>query len=213
MLPEWLFKLAFILLFACAVAIRVHYQRIAGTYDHGVARHTQRHLTHEAKLLLLLRPLLGLPWYGVVLGWLFAPRWVTWSFLPAPLWLRTAGVLLGGLGLLLLWRSHAALGKNFRPTLEISPGQQLVTIGPYARVRHPIYAAFLLLLASTGFLSANWFIGTVGIALIASITVVRIPAEEALLEQHFGECYRQYRQRTPALLPGAGQTAGRAASA
>ena len=104
-------------------------------------------------------------------------------------------------GLLLLWRSHRALGKNFRPTLEASPDQELVTTGPYSYVRHPLYLAFLLMLTSTGLLSSNWFIGVVGVLLIASITVVRIPAEEALLSQRFGEQYREYRQRTPALLP------------
>jgi protein-S-isoprenylcysteine O-methyltransferase Ste14 len=57
------------------------------------------------------------------------------------------------------------------------------------------------MLASTGLLSANWFIGVVGVLLIASITIVRIPAEEALLEGRFGERYREYRRRTPALLP------------
>src|SRR6476620_3819743 len=198
---ELLFKLSFVALFVSAVAIRVHYQRLAGTYGKGVAKHAESHLAHEAKPLLIIRPLLGLPWYGVVLCWFFAPRWVSWSFLRMPLWLRAAGLVLAALGLLLLWRSHHALGKNFRPTLEVSPDQELVTTGPYKYVRHPLYVAFLLMLTSTGLLSSNWFIGVVGVLLIASITVVRIPGEEMLLEQHFGEQYREYRQRTPALLP------------
>jgi protein-S-isoprenylcysteine O-methyltransferase Ste14 len=201
MFPELLFKLLFVLLFVSAVAIRVHYQRLAGTYSEGVAKHAEGHLAHEAKPLLIIRPLLGLPWYGVVLCWFFARQWVSWSFVHLPLWIRAAGVLLAGLGLLLLWRSHHALGKNFRPTLEVSPGQELVTAGPYAYVRHPLYLAFLLMLASTGLLSSNWFIGVVGILLIASITVVRIPAEESLLNERFGEPYRVYRKHTPALLP------------
>jgi protein-S-isoprenylcysteine O-methyltransferase Ste14 len=194
------FKLSFVALFVSAVAIRVHYQRLAGTYGKGVAKHAESHLAHEAKPLLIIRPLLGLPWYGVVLCWFFAPRWVSWSFLRMPL-LRAAGLVLAALGLLLLWRSHHALGKNFRPTLEVSPDQELVTTGPYKYVRHPLYVAFLLMLTSTGLLSSNWFIGVVGVLLIASITVVRIPAEEMFLEQRFGEQYREYRRGTPALLP------------
>lgn len=198
---EWMFKAAFIALFAGAVAIRVRYQRLAGTYEKGIAAHTESHLAHEARPLLIIRPLLGFPWYAVVVCWFFAPQWVRWSFVSMPGWLRMCGLLLGALGLFLLWRSHAALGKNFRPTLEISPQQELVTGGPYSVVRHPLYAAFLIMLASTGLLAANWFIGMVGVLLIASITVVRIPAEEALLEGRFGERYREYRRCTPALLP------------
>ena len=198
---ELLFKLSFVVLFVSAVAIRVHYQRLAGTYNQGAAKHAASHLAHEAKPLLIIRPLLGLPWYGVVLCWFFAPRWVSWSFLRLPLWLRVSGLLLAGLGLLLLWCGHCALGKNFRPTLETSPDQELVTTGPYRYIRHPLYLAFLLMLTSTGLISSNWFVGGVGVLLIASITVVRIPAEELLLEQRFGERYREYRQCTPALLP------------
>ncbi|HET8891472.1 MAG TPA: isoprenylcysteine carboxylmethyltransferase family protein [Candidatus Angelobacter sp.] len=209
---EWIFKAAFLALFIGAVAIRVRYQRLAGTYEKGMAAHTESHLAHEARSLLIIRPLLGFPWYAVVLCWFFAPQWVRWSFISMPGWLRMSGLPLALLGLLLLWRSHAALGKNFRPTLEIFPQQELVTSGPYAFMRHPLYAAFLIMLASTGLLSANWFIGVVGVLLIASITVVRIPAEEALLEKRFGERYREYRRRTPALLPLWGLEAARAAN-
>ncbi|HEY7402667.1 MAG TPA: isoprenylcysteine carboxylmethyltransferase family protein [Candidatus Angelobacter sp.] len=198
---ELLFKVSFVALFASAVAIRVHYQRMAGTYSQGAAKHASTHLAHEAKPLLIIRPLLGLPWYGIVLCWLFAPRWISWSFLRLPLWLRVGGLVLAATGLLLLWRGHRALGKNFRPTLEASSGQELVTTGPYRYVRHPLYLAFLLMLTSTGLLSSNWFIGVVGVLLIASITVVRIPREEMLLDQHFGERYREYRRHTRALLP------------
>jgi protein-S-isoprenylcysteine O-methyltransferase Ste14 len=172
----------------------------------------ESHLAHEACSLLIIRPLLGFPWYAIVLCWFFAPQWVRWSFISMPGWLRMGGLLPAMLGLLLLWRSHAALGKNFRPTLEISPRQELVTSGPYAFVRHPLYAAFLIMLASTGLLSANWFIGVVGVLLIASITIVRIPAEEELLEGRFGERYREYRRHTPALLPLRGPVAARAAN-
>ncbi len=201
MLPEFVFKGMFVALFASAVAIRVHYQRLAGTYGKGVAEHAASHLANEAKPLLIIRPLLGLPWYAVALCWFFAPRWISWSFLRLPLWLRTGGLVLAAVGLLLLERGHHALGKNFHPTLETSPDQELVTAGPYQYVRHPLYLAFLLMLTSTGLLSSNWFIGVVGVLLIASVTVVRIPAEETFLDQRFGERYREYRRRTPALVP------------
>jgi protein-S-isoprenylcysteine O-methyltransferase Ste14 len=115
--------------------------------------------------------------------------------------LRFAGAGLGALGLLLLWRSHRALGRNFRPTLELFDGQELVQTGPYRVIRHPMYVAFLIMLASTGLISANWFIGVVGVLLIASITIVRIPREEALLAERFGQPYAIYQRTTGALLP------------
>jgi protein-S-isoprenylcysteine O-methyltransferase Ste14 len=198
---ELVFKLAFVALFAGAVSIRVHYQRLAGTYREGVGRHAETHLAHEARPLLIIRPLLGIPWYVVVLLWFFLPKWILWCQMPLPLWLRFGGMVTGAAGLLLLWRSHRALGRNFRPTLEVFNEQQLVTAGPYRMVRHPMYIAFLIMLASTGLISANWFIGIVGVLLIASITLVRIPREEALLRDQFGAAYASYIQRTPAVAP------------
>jgi len=200
-LPEIIYKLAFVALFIGAVTVRVRFQRLAGTYKEGVGKHTSDHLEHEARPLLIIRPLLGIPWYLVVLGWFFVPRWTQWSSLALPTWARITGMVLGGLGLLLLWRSHKALGANFRPTLEVSPDQQLITAGPYRHVRHPLYLAFLIMLASTGLIAANWFIGVVGVFLIASITVVRIPREEQLLRERFQERFSAYMACTPALLP------------
>jgi protein-S-isoprenylcysteine O-methyltransferase Ste14 len=114
---------------------------------------------------------------------------------------RLGGVATGAAELMLLWRSHHALGRNFRPTLEVFNEQQLVTAGPYRVVRHPMYIAFLIMLASTGLISANWFIGIVGVLLIASITLVRIPQEEALLRDQFGAAYANYIQTTHAVAP------------
>ncbi|MBZ5504957.1 MAG: isoprenylcysteine carboxylmethyltransferase family protein [Acidobacteriia bacterium] len=198
---ELVFKLAFVALFAGAVSVRVHYQRLAGTYREGVGRHAETHLAHEARPLLIIRPLLGIPWYAVVVLWFFAPQWIAWCQMPLPLWLRLGGIAMGVAGLMLLWRSHYALGRNFRPTLEVFSEQQLVRTGPYGMVRHPMYIAFLIMLASTGLISANWFIGIVGVLLVASITLVRIPREEALLRDRFGAAYTSYIQTTPAVAP------------
>jgi hypothetical protein len=53
----------------------------------------------------------------------------------------------------------------------------------------------------------------VGVLLIASITVVRIPAEEHLLSERFGERYRVYRESTPPLVPVFYSSARKAAAA
>jgi protein-S-isoprenylcysteine O-methyltransferase Ste14 len=50
-------------------------------------------------------------------------------------------------------------------------------------------------------LTANWLIGLCGIAIIVSVIVIRVPEEERLLIEQFGDEYRTYMQRTGALLP------------
>ena len=159
---ELLFKLSFVLLFVSAVAIRVRYQRVAGTYQRRCGKahrgsscaRGQVAVDHppSARTAVVRRgPVLVLcsPVDSMVISAL-------------PLWIRAGGLVLAGLGLLLLWRSHSALGKNFRPTLEVPPDQELVIAGPYRDVRHPLYLAFLLMLASTGLLSSTGLSGWLG---------------------------------------------------
>jgi protein-S-isoprenylcysteine O-methyltransferase Ste14 len=78
--------------------------------------------------------------------------------------------------------------------------QRLVTTGIRARVRHPVYLGHLCELMA-------WSVGS-GLALIYALTVfamvtgaVMIRMEDDELERRFGEPYRQYRKRVPALFP------------
>src|SRR5688572_24263574 len=47
------------------------------------------------------------------------------------------GAALMALAVLLFWRSHADLGRNWSPSLELREGHELVTQGVYRHVRHP----------------------------------------------------------------------------
>jgi protein-S-isoprenylcysteine O-methyltransferase Ste14 len=78
--------------------------------------------------------------------------------------------------------------------------QQLVTSGIRARVRHPIYLGHLCEIV-------GWCIGTGLVALyaLAAFAVitgaVMIRMEDRELEARFGEAYRSYRRRVPAVIP------------
>jgi protein-S-isoprenylcysteine O-methyltransferase Ste14 len=120
--------------------------------------------------------------------------------IPEPVWLRWGGF---GLGLasegLFAW-THAVLGRLWSPYLQLRPGHELIMHGPYARIRHPIYAAILGWLASLGLIAANatpLFFAALG----ATIVLLRIAREEAMMTERFGDAYRAYRKRTGSLLP------------
>jgi protein-S-isoprenylcysteine O-methyltransferase Ste14 len=115
--------------------------------------------------------------------------------------LRWAGVLLFAIGgALRLWPVFA-LGRRFSGLVAIQPGHELVTTGPYAKIRHPSYLGLLILLVGWALV----FRSGVGLAL-AALTLppllARIVAEEALLSAHFGAAYDAYRARTARLVPG-----------
>jgi protein-S-isoprenylcysteine O-methyltransferase Ste14 len=117
-----------------------------------------------------------------------------------PEWLRWlgAGLMLAGNALFI--SSHAALGKNWSPALEIRPEHQLVDWGIYRWIRHPMYTGFLLFGFGMLLLSANAF-GCAYILVIGVMILTRLSDEEAMLIEIFGEKYILYQSKTAALIP------------
>jgi protein-S-isoprenylcysteine O-methyltransferase Ste14 len=122
-------------------------------------------------------------------------RW-SWSWIPA--------AALIGAGIFIYTQARhdfstdQVLGRS-----ELQPHsheQRLNTSGIRARVRHPYYLGHLCELL-------GWTIGT-GLAVLYALTLfavvtgaVMISAEERELEARFGQSYREYRRRVPAILP------------
>jgi len=104
-------------------------------------------------------------------------------------------------GLWLFWRSHADLGDSWSVTLELNAEHRLVTRGVYHLVRHPMYLSFFVLGIGQALLLANWIAGLSGLAATALLVAVRLPHEEAMMIEAFGDEYRDYMRRTGGILP------------
>ena len=149
---------------------------------------------------LILLPLWMAMW--IVLG-VLTSRWRhavlytnVWTWIPAIVVFSTG-----------LW-IYSQSGKHFSSAQlsglpEILPDsrqQRLVTSGIRSRVRHPVYLAHLCQMLA-------WSVGTgltvcyalTAFALITGAVMIRTEDEE--LEQRFGEAYRAYREKVPAVLP------------
>jgi protein-S-isoprenylcysteine O-methyltransferase Ste14 len=116
--------------------------------------------------------------------------------------IRIVGFIIGVYGIWWFYRIHRTLGDNWSPILEIRKEHVLITGGPYRYVRHPMYSDMLLWLVSFALVTANWFYAltiSTGLAILFS---VRIPDEERLMIERFGEQYREYMKRTKRLIPG-----------
>jgi hypothetical protein len=100
-------------------------------------------------------------------------------------------------GLLLLtvngYAQYAQVPERMELTWEPKP---LMTRGPYAFSRHPMYLTELALWLGWAVLygSIIVFAGLVALCVVVSILA---PREERALEARFGEAYRQYRARVP----------------
>jgi len=202
---EIFFKIAFFLIFFSFAYVMTAYTKKAKARKEDTATRVQMHHDHEVPLLLKLRQIFGIPFYLGVLMWTFAPKFMEWSALALPTWARWTGLALGLLSVFLNVWSHKTLGErlgeDFDPALRLLKVPALVNEGPYAKMRHPIYLAFLMMQISVLLLTSNWFIGLCGITIIASVIAIRIPEEEKLLTEQFGDEYREYMKRTGRFLP------------
>jgi len=102
-----------------------------------------------------------------------------------------------GTGLAVLGR--ASLGRSCGMPTSKQENPELVTTGPYALVRHPIYGGMLLaMLGSAIGQSVLWLLPLI---VYAPSFIRSARREEKLLLKQFPERYRAYRQRTTMLLP------------
>ncbi len=127
-------------------------------------------------------------------GWIGAP-------LPSGPLMQPFGVIVTALGVAFAVWARFTLGKNWSGALiTAKQGHELVTRGPYALVRHPIYTGFLL--AALGTLIINDTFGSLlGFGLIAIAFFLRIPREEALMTELFPADYPAYKKRTKMIVP------------
>lgn len=110
-------------------------------------------------------------------------------------WVMCASLTLAGT-CLAAW-AVASLGSSFS---LLPQARELVTSGPYAIVRHPIYLGGFLI--ALGELWLRWSVAAVALSVAFSIAqIVRLRMEERLLIQSFDD-YAEYRRSTSALLPG-----------
>ena len=127
-------------------------------------------------------------------------------FLPASPWLLPVGALLTLAGLLFTVWARVHLGRNWSGTVTLKQGHELVTSGPYALVRHPIYTGLLLAFAGSALVRGEWR-GILALALVYGSFWFKLRHEEAWMREQFGAVYQAYSERVPALLPFTRRTA------
>ena len=169
--------------------------------------------------------LISAAWVGLVGYWLIAgfaacgSRWIWWREITLRLGffasimlilqfeaanLLNTSLLLGGVGFVL---TVVGVGLPIGARVSLGAGwvasgaqkRELITTGPYAFVRHPLYGGLLLaMLGSAVGQSVLWLLPLVvyGPRFFASAR-----HEEQLLIEQFSDQYRDYRGRTRMLVP------------
>jgi len=147
-------------------------------------------------------------WYPTVSLWVAVP--FLYAFvddLPPPLrllhrspWVAWPAVGVGLAALVVTWICWKRMGKSWRMGIDPNAPTQLVSTGPYAYVRHPIYAlSSLLMLATTAALTSYLMLG-LAVIHISFLQWEARREEKYLLHLH-GEEYGTYMKRVGRFVP------------
>jgi protein-S-isoprenylcysteine O-methyltransferase Ste14 len=157
-------------------------------------------ILHHVWLLLDFLPLIFYLLGAVVPGWVYG-TFLNFSFDGAE-FLQVASVPLFLCGAILTGWSDWALGQLMRPHIEVMEKHELVTKGPYSRIRHPTYIGIVMMALAPALLFLNAIL-VIGFVACLGIAYKKAVLEEELLasEDGFGQAYRDYMLKTGRFLP------------
>jgi protein-S-isoprenylcysteine O-methyltransferase Ste14 len=190
---ELFFRLLFIAIYAVFFGVRIRY-RVGSTRREPERR--QKTVSKAMKMLIVA--ILGY-FVSIILYMLDVP-WISWSRLALPPWLRWLGVIGAASSIPLVAWIHRALGRQYSAELAIQKDHALVTTGPYARTRHPMYTTLNMFSFSMAIMTSNLLVLFFAVLVMLPFPWIAREEENMLLET-FGEDYREYMRRTGRFFP------------
>jgi protein-S-isoprenylcysteine O-methyltransferase Ste14 len=121
--------------------------------------------------------------------------------------IEVAGLLLAGVGLLGTILTQVAMGTSWRIGVDETERTELVTSGPFAWVRNPIFTAMAVTGSGLALMVPNAVALAGALLLLVALQLqVRVVEEPYLFRVH-GDAYAAYAARTGRFVPGIGRLA------
>ena len=98
-----------------------------------------------------------------------------------------------------IW-ARFTLGRNWSGVVTLKAGHELITAGPYALVRHPIYTGLLVMFVGTIIVQGH-VAGIVGLPLVFVSLWIKLRYEERVMLEKFPDEYAAYQRRVKRLIP------------
>jgi protein-S-isoprenylcysteine O-methyltransferase Ste14 len=118
---------------------------------------------------------------------------------PGNPWLLGIGLAVFGLGLALAVWARVYLGRNWGMPMSRRADPELVTTGPYRRIRHPIYSGVILGMAGTAMAVSLYWLNAV--AILGAYFLFSAVIEERTMAKLFPAAYPPYKRATKMLIP------------
>ena len=110
------------------------------------------------------------------------------------------GVVLCIAGLAFCIWARFTLGRNWSGVVTFKGGHELITRGPYAVVRHPIYTGLLVMILGTVIVLGH-VAGIIALPFVFVSLWIKLRYEEELMLQKFHDEYAAYQRRVKRLIP------------
>lgn len=150
----------------------------------------------------------GIGFAAAVLIGLVTPWLATAGLLPG-VWnlavLAALGAVIAATGVALGVSAQQAMGRSWRIGVDQAETTELVTGGPFRRVRNPIFTALMMIQAGTAIMAPTWLSLIGAVVMIAACQVQTRLVEEPYLLRRHGTTYRAYAAATGRFVPGAGR--------
>lgn len=127
------------------------------------------------------------------------------GFLSIKLWPNTLAIkiladVVTFIGLLIMLWARKTLDRNWSANIVLKENHELITSGPYAFVRHPIYTGLSLMVLGV-VLYVNTLAFTIFFILFFFGAYYKAKKEEKLLTSYFKDKYVEYMKKTKVLIP------------
>jgi len=200
MTTETTFRWAFLILLAALFAMRFYFMIKVRRAGERLMPDKQAVAREGGRGILIVRMAVFFLLIIFLVMYIIGMKWIDLFSFPLPNWLRWAGFGLGLFSVVFWTWTQIHLDTQWSAQLQLRKEHHLVTSGPYVRIRHPLYSAMFGWAVALGLLTANWIFAAMAVLSIAG-TVARVPKEEQMMIEAFGEEYKAYMQRTGRFFP------------
>src|SRR3989338_5362279 len=112
---------------------------------------------------------------------------------------QNIGAIICILGLAFAVWARIYIGRSWGMPMTVQSEAEMVTSGPYAFVRHPIYTG--LITAMIGSLLVEGFLWVIVLVVVGGYCIYSFKVEERLMLKQFPDKYPQYMKRTKSFIP------------
>ena len=200
MSTETSFRIAFLILLVILITMRVYFMVRVRRSGGQIMPDGQAVAREGGRGVLVIRVIGFFALMIFLVMYFLGANWIDAFSFPLPGWLRWTGFALGVVAVIFWTWTQVTLDTQWFAQLQLTKAHHLVATGPYARIRHPLYAGIFGWCVALSLLTANWIFVAVCVLSILGL-LWRVPKEEQMMIEAFGGEYKAYMQRTGRFFP------------